>query len=288
MPWWKSSSSRVDKLSPSAEASPRNGRREFAFLWNKRCGSSHNLQARHQRQRAFRPFVDVGPGGIPDGNAVMSIPVSRSPCSGDYAASRSSSTPVLLPHPLPLPEDSHNNGFCAAGACASGCAGCRLPSPMEATVVGTMEIDYGSVGCRLPSPMAATAVGTAEMEEGSGGSLHLSTGVGTEASGERILAASESKLASNARNSTDHVDLPSKRYNFSCQRKAIHDPNSVESITFRLNIPARSAPPSGFSSPVFSPRRLSSVDAFGSDGFKRTHVTNRKGRYHQWFYYLIL
>lgn len=64
--------------------------------------------------------------------------------------------------------------------------------------------------------------------------------------------------------SPEHIDQPSWGWNFSSHRKTIHDQNSDENITFRLNIPARSAPPSGFSSPVLSPRRLSNVDIFPS------------------------
>ncbi|CAL4993042.1 unnamed protein product [Urochloa decumbens] len=48
------------------------------------------------------------------------------------------------------------------------------------------------------------------------------------------------------------------------QRKAFkekfQDKNSDETLSFRLNIPARSAPSSGFWSPVQSPRRLSNVE----------------------------
>ena len=43
-------------------------------------------------------------------------------------------------------------------------------------------------------------------------------------------------------------------------KEKFQDKNSDETLNFRLNIPARSAPSSGFSSPVQSPRRLSNVD----------------------------
>ncbi|KAG0468800.1 hypothetical protein HPP92_018128 [Vanilla planifolia] len=38
----------------------------------------------------------------------------------------------------------------------------------------------------------------------------------------------------------ENIDLPSKGYNFISLRKAIHNPDSVESLTFRLNIPTKS------------------------------------------------
>jgi len=47
---------------------------------------------------------------------------------------------------------------------------------------------------------------------------------------------------------------------FSHYMKALQDPNCVETENFRLNIPAKSAPPSGYSSPTLSPRRMSNVD----------------------------
>lgn len=43
-------------------------------------------------------------------------------------------------------------------------------------------------------------------------------------------------------------------------KEKFQDKNSAETLDFRLNIPAKSAPSSGFSSPVQSPRRMSNVD----------------------------
>jgi len=50
-----------------------------------------------------------------------------------------------------------------------------------------------------------------------------------------------------------------------CQRRKafkekFQDKNCAETLNFRLNIPAKSAPSSGFSSPVCSPRRFSNAD----------------------------
>ncbi|KAL0915836.1 hypothetical protein M5K25_013295 [Dendrobium thyrsiflorum] len=247
MPWWKSSSSsssssssalsqaRKQSPSSSAGASPsKNTRRESsAFLWSKRGESP---QPRLERQRKLRSVAEVGIAGL---DTVSSTPVSRSPSNLDLVPLRSSSSPVLLPHPLPLPEYSHNNGACAAG---SACA-----------------------GCRLPSPKGAAGGGGVEAEEGSGSAVDCCVPIATEVNGERASAAAGSRPACpNTQKSLEHIDPPMKGWNFSSHRKAIHDPNSVESLTFRLNIPAKSAPPSGFSSPVLSPRRLSNVDVFPS------------------------
>uniref|UniRef100_A0A0D9WUZ1 mitogen-activated protein kinase kinase kinase n=1 Tax=Leersia perrieri TaxID=77586 RepID=A0A0D9WUZ1_9ORYZ len=64
-----------------------------------------------------------------------------------------------------------------------------------------------------------------------------------------------------------HNDLQlnsTKRNSSSHHRKAFRekfqDKSSIETVNFRLNIPAKSAPSSGFSSPVCSPRRLSNAD----------------------------
>ncbi|XP_020579139.1 mitogen-activated protein kinase kinase kinase 5-like isoform X2 [Phalaenopsis equestris] len=238
MPWWKSSSSsssssassldRKQRLSSSAGASPsKNTRRESsAFLWSKRGESA---RPRLERQCRLRPFAEVGVAAL---NAVSSTPVSRSPSNLDSVPLRLSSSPVL--HPLPLPEQLHNNGICTAG---STCAGCRLPSPKG---------------------------GGLELEEVSGSGVDCSVAITTEVNGERVPAAAGRQACHNTQKSSEHIDRPKKGWNFSSHRKAIHDPKSPESVTFRLNIPAKSAPPSGFSSPALSPRRLSNVDVFHS------------------------
>lgn len=181
MPWWKSSSSsssssasspvRKQRLSPSAGGSPsKNTRREsYAFLWSKRGESS---QLRLERQRKLRPFSEVGIAAL---DTVSSTPVSRSPSNLDSVPLRSSSSPVLLPHPLPLPDHSHNNGVCAAGsACPS---------------------------CRLPSPKGAAASGGVDVEEGSGSAVDCCVPITTEVNGERVPAAAGR-----------YVDFPLFRY----------------------------------------------------------------------------
>ncbi|TVU40511.1 hypothetical protein EJB05_13978 [Eragrostis curvula] len=65
----------------------------------------------------------------------------------------------------------------------------------------------------------------------------------------------------------EHNDLlpngtkrPTSSHHRNAFREKFQDKNSAETMNFRLNIPAKSAPNSGFSSPVCSPRRLSNVD----------------------------
>ncbi|KAL0914621.1 hypothetical protein M5K25_014984 [Dendrobium thyrsiflorum] len=233
MPWWKPSSfssspsSPSPKRSSSADSSPLKAtRRELGFLWSKRGDSPSRLQT---RQYKLRPFDAAS---------------STSPSSLESLTYRPSSSPVLLPHPLPLPECSLSNGGGGVTAAASCNGGCE--------------------SCRRPSLMGAAADSGVEVEEGCGGVVDCTPVVGTDMNGERVTAASGRSAFPNAQKSPEHFDNPTKRYTFSNHRKAIHDPNSVESITFRLSIPAKSAPPSGFSSPVHSPRRLSNVDVFPS------------------------
>ena len=71
-----------------------------------------------------------------------------------------------------------------------------------------------------------------------------------------------------ARRSTEYVvGASSGKSMFIHYKKALQDPNSVEMENFRLSIPAKSAPPSGFSSPALSPRRMSNVDYVPSNNF---------------------
>ncbi|KAI0501524.1 hypothetical protein KFK09_016469 [Dendrobium nobile] len=237
MPWWKPSSfssspsSPSPKRSSSADSSPLKAtRRELGLLWSKRGDSPSRLQT---RQYKLRPFDAAS---------------STSPSSLESLTYRSSSSPVPHPHPhphpLPLPECSLSNGGGGVTAAASCNGGCE--------------------SCRRPSLMGAAADSGVEVEEGCGGVVDCTPVVGTDMNGERVPAASGRSVFPNFQRSSEHFDNPTKRYNFSNHRKAIHDPNSVESITFRLSIPAKSAPPSGFSSPVHSPRRLSNVDVFPS------------------------
>ncbi|XP_020705457.1 mitogen-activated protein kinase kinase kinase 5 isoform X2 [Dendrobium catenatum] len=227
MPWWKPSSfssspsSPSPKRSSSADSSPLKAtRRELGLLWSKRGDSPSRLQTRQYKLRTFDAASSTSPNSL------------------ESLTYRSSSSPVLHPHPhpLPLPECSLSNGGGGVTAAASCNGGCE--------------------SCRRPSLMGAAADSGVEVEEGCGGVVDCTPVVGTDMNGERVPAASGRSAFPNVQRSPEHFDNPTKRYNFSNHRKAIHDPNSVESITFRLSIPAKSAPPSGFSSPVHSPRRL--------------------------------
>ncbi|KAA8537703.1 hypothetical protein F0562_027307 [Nyssa sinensis] len=66
------------------------------------------------------------------------------------------------------------------------------------------------------------------------------------------------------RKTTDHVATKSSKSR-TYRRRGFPQDLNVESVyNFRLNVPARSAPTSGFSSPALSPQRFSTVDLFPS------------------------
>lgn len=101
-----------------------------------------------------------------------------------------------------------------------------------------------NVSVPLPLPVRKEAVGN-----GGGGDWTTAADLGGRL-GSQI-----------ARKSPEHDNAASGRSMFSHYKKALKDPNSIEAEAFRLNIPAKSAPTSGFSSPVPSPpRRPSNVD----------------------------
>lgn len=157
---------------------------------------------------------------------VSSTPISRSPSNMEVAPARSSSTPVMLAHPLPLPGEGE-----------SSCRGPGRPLPSPTTRVLDGEWN-------LP---AAEAPGV--LETGSERMPPLLT--------RRVVAQTLPKTH-------EHNDFQLNGTTCGQRRKAFkekfQDKNSDETLNFRLNIPARSAPSSGFSSPVQSPRRLSNVD----------------------------
>ncbi|KAG8081332.1 hypothetical protein GUJ93_ZPchr0007g4527 [Zizania palustris] len=105
-----------------------------------------------------------------------------------------------------------------------------------------------------PRPMELDIVEPAEIAEGGGERAtpsHMPT---------RVTNQMVQKLP-------DHGDLhlnctkrPTSSHHRNAFREKFQDKSSTETMNFRLNIPTKSAPSSGLSSPVFSPRRLSNAD----------------------------
>ncbi|TVU44852.1 hypothetical protein EJB05_04313 [Eragrostis curvula] len=246
--WWKRSSSPSCSASPSASTPSSPARSSTSRLIggsNRRDGSggSGESQPKLIRTPRLRYVVDdfeVGSSGLgldadparresAGGFALAtasSTPISRSPSNMEVAPARSSSTPVLLPHPLPLPGE---------GEWPCRGPGRPLPSPTPRMVDGDWSV---------PS---AEAPGV--LETGS----------------ERIPPLLASRVAGQtSQKAHEHHDIRLNGVTCGQRRKAFkekfQDKNSTETLNFRLNIPAKSAPSSGFSSPVQSPRRLSNVD----------------------------
>ncbi|XP_020273073.1 mitogen-activated protein kinase kinase kinase 5-like isoform X2 [Asparagus officinalis] len=199
MPWWKSTNS------PSSSSSPRRNRNESPAIFSRRGSGDSSAQPRLTRQRKLRHLTNIDVAGA----SSASFPVTTSPTNLDVTPLRSSSSPVLLPQPLPLPGNSPQSPNRRELRFLSG--GCRLPSPREGSGGDEGCWSSDSVACRLTYQAALK--------------------------------------------SPEHVDAPAGKSMFSDYRKALHDPNSVETVNFRLNIPAKSAPSTRFSSPVLSPRR---------------------------------
>ncbi|KAJ8513103.1 hypothetical protein OPV22_003537 [Ensete ventricosum] len=234
MPWWKSSSR--NHILSSSSASPSTGghrgsRRDVRFFpWSRR-----HPQPRLTRQRKLRHLsdVDIEELSLDDPAAVsLSTPISMSPSNLDAIPSRSVSSPMLLPRPLPLPD-----------------AAAASPYRDSASDRGLGFSHQNAIGFPLPSPLRASK--RAEGDDGNG----------VAADPTSLVSAVGSRLAYQTNySSSDQVRKSSNKSTISHRRKVFQDPNSSETMKFRLNIPAKSVPVSQFSSPVASPRRFSDVD----------------------------
>ncbi|CAN6309211.1 unnamed protein product [Urochloa humidicola] len=255
MRWWKTSSSSSSSRSShsssaSTPASPARastsrligGGGSGPSSRRDGGGGSGEPQPRLSRARRMRYVVDDLDVGVPaigvdspartDAKAgfglgtVSSTPISRSPSNMEVAPARSSSTPMPLAHRLPLPGEGES--LCRG-------PGRPLPSRTPRMVDGEWT---------LP---AAEAPGV--LETGSERMPPLLM--------RRVVPQSLPKTHEHNEFRLNGTTCGQRRKVF---KEKFQDKNSDETLNFRLNIPARSAPSSGFSSPVQSPRRLSNVD----------------------------
>ncbi|WOL08983.1 mitogen-activated protein kinase kinase kinase YODA-like isoform X2 [Canna indica] len=258
MPWW----SRKTAVSPSssspssAASSPRAARsrsRDINFLWSRRS----DAQRRPSRIPELSHLSDTDArvssfDSSAAGPRSSSETVSRSPSNLDSNPGRTCSAPPLLPHPLPLPE------FVSSQAAASPHRESTL-----APALGFGLLSPNSIGCPLPSPREAST----RLEGDAGSHAAIGSSV-VESIQEHERAFSSGEVARLPHQPTcrspERSGISMNGFTFRRQRRMFHDPNSSEPAKFRLNIPAKSAPTSGFSSPVHSPlcspRRLSNVD----------------------------
>ncbi|KAL6636864.1 hypothetical protein ACP70R_024436 [Stipagrostis hirtigluma subsp. patula] len=240
MPWWKRSGSPSRSASASTPSSPARAstsRITGGAGARRDGGGGSEAQPRLIRNRRMRYVVDdldVGvsalgldaparreaAGGFALATA-SSTPVSRSPSNMEVAPARSSSTPVLLPHPLPLPGE---------GEPPSRGSGRPLPSPR------LLDGDWKVSALEAPGVL----------ETGSERMPPL-----------RVTAQTVQKPHERNDLQSSGTTCGQRREGF---KEKFQDNGSAETLNFRLNIPAKSAPSSGFSSPVQSPRRLSNVD----------------------------
>ncbi|XXG49175.1 hypothetical protein AAC387_Pa02g3429 [Persea americana] len=255
MHFWKNSnspshSSTSPKSSPSSPSKQNRVFREISHLWARRDSSSSSSssspdcrgkqqQPRLTRQRKLRHVsdIDIGAPASFDGRHRLSVsanstPLSLSPSPRSMRSERWMSGEPL---PLPLPEFLRRGELAPSSSTGSNSGQFPLPSPKG--VAGRMEgeeIDGadvwagdGAVERALPS----SAVGRLSYQTFLKGAEHADTSTGSA------------------------IDYG---------KKVSWDPNAAANIrsNFRLSVPAKSAPASGLSSPVLSPRRMSVGDFF--------------------------
>ncbi|KAG6491916.1 hypothetical protein ZIOFF_046857 [Zingiber officinale] len=242
MPWWKSnvSANHILSSSPSsasssssspAPPSQRRSKDSRLFSWIRR-----DSQPRLASQRKLRHLTDLEVEALPleDRSSALSssTPVSRAASNNNAVPSRSASSSMLLPHPLPLPSVSlHRHSATEQGLVFSpqNSVGRPLPSPLVTS--DSVEADQGNVTVAEPSAVEYVV-----------GRLAYQTNV----------------------QSGRHVDKPSDQTTISYRRKAFQDPNSSGTMNFKLKIPAKTVAIGDFSSPISSPinspRRLSTAD----------------------------
>ncbi|KAG6530054.1 mitogen-activated protein kinase kinase kinase 5-like isoform X1 [Zingiber officinale] len=260
MPWWNrksagspsSSASSPSSAASSPGATTRSRSKDLHF-WTRRGDSQRRLTRRPE----LRHLSDVDVGGlsfdsVTAGPRSASLPTaSPSPGNLDSNPGRTVSAPVLLPRPLPLPGSATQEAASPHRDSAHVSAlGFGFPSP-------------NSARCRLPSPSEFT-----NRSDGNEGA-HVATEVSTvvEPCHDRISPAGEvgSRLPHPiSSSSSEQRGISMNGFTFRNQRKLFQDPNYAGASAFRLNIPSKSVPTSGFSSPVHSPlcspRRSSNVD----------------------------
>ncbi|XP_042429728.1 mitogen-activated protein kinase kinase kinase 5-like isoform X1 [Zingiber officinale] len=260
MRWWNrksagspSSSSSSPSSATSSPGSARSRSKDLHF-WTRRGDSQRRLTRLSELDRLAE--IDLGGRSFDSSNADPrsgSLPTASRSSLGnlDSNPGRTVSALVLLPRPLPLPES------------ATPAAASPRRDPTQVPASGFGFPSPNSACCRLPSPIELT-----KRLEGNEG-----TRVGTEVSSvmeplrDRTFPAGEigSRLPHqiSSRNS-EPTGISRNGFAFRRQKKLSQDPNYNGTAAFRLNIPAKSAPTSGFSSPVhsplYSPRRLSNVD----------------------------
>ncbi|CAL9059966.1 mitogen-activated protein kinase kinase kinase 5 isoform X1 [Musa acuminata AAA Group] len=274
MPWWNrkiavppssSSSSPSPSPSPSSVASSPGGRSRYSNLrlpWSRR-GDAQRRASRHHEFRRLSDIEDDGlsfdsgaaASGGGDRLSVSSTPVSRSPSNSNCNPGRTSSSPALLPHPLPLPE------FVAAATATAPASPRR-----ESTSAPALGFGFPSPNCaRCPLPSPREASSRSEGYEGchaAAESSSIGEPLNKRASSAGVEGSRLPHQTSHRR--PEHSGISLNGFTFRRRRKIYQDPNSAGTVTYGLNMPAKSAPTSQFSSPVCSPlcspRRLSNAD----------------------------
>ncbi|KAJ8470885.1 hypothetical protein OPV22_025228 [Ensete ventricosum] len=261
MPWWNrknavspSSPSSSSSSYPSSVASSpggRRGSRDLHLPWSSRRDAQRRFSRQHERPN----LSDIKVGGLSFDTGASAGPcsVSSTPVSPRWSNLNCnpgwiSSSPVLLPRPLPLPEFVATAPASPHRECTSD-LGLGLSSPKFA-------------GCPLPSPKGASS--RSEGNETTHAPAEWASMV-DPINEKAVLGGVVGRFPHQSlRRSSESSSISLNGFTFRHHRKIFQDPNSSGYVNFMLNIPAKSAPASRFSSPVrsplSSPRRSNNVD----------------------------
>ncbi|WVZ61604.1 hypothetical protein U9M48_011455 [Paspalum notatum var. saurae] len=247
MPWWKRSKSAFHRSSvtPSSSSTPASPARASTSRAQPGPGGGRraadpdlllaqpNKQLTRQRKLRHVDGIDVALGGLLALDAEprrcssspphqrSATPISRSASTREAVAQPPRSASSPVLHPLPLPSPRPPD-LDAQQDPPGGADGCG---------------DRTAAGLQAPSVVAWFVCGRALM---------------TSQTVQKFPEHNE--LLSNG---TKQGTFSQHRSAF---REKFQDKSSADNMNFRLNIPVKSAPSSGFSSPVCSPRRLSYAD----------------------------
>ncbi|XP_042494667.1 mitogen-activated protein kinase kinase kinase 5 isoform X2 [Macadamia integrifolia] len=250
MHWWHNTrfpssllSSKDSKSNSLASSHQKRNVRDYNLFRSRR--GSEEQQPHLTRQRKLRhlsedevrrlPLRNLSPLSQPNSTSLSPSSTNHDPASASAGAGPSS----VVPQPLPLPELSvllqRDSGVTASPHPGD----CPLPSPKEA-------------------PIRKDGENRRDAENGD--RTDYLFGDGAEEGVPARPPASSRSAHQMMHKSTDHVDAP--RSPTDRGRMLSHDSNGIDNVqsNYLLNAPVNSAPTSGFSTPVRSPRRYSSGD----------------------------
>ncbi|XVF36214.1 hypothetical protein REPUB_Repub19eG0039100 [Reevesia pubescens] len=231
-----------------------------------------NNQTQHQKRRLTRQkkirHVTHDELGLRFNDIVRSF---SSPGSPDTPAARKSKSPDGLEHwslsavpkPLPLPEVFVNRKV--KSSCSSHCPN-QLASPDEllSSAVGRKNADHAAKSTAKSSVNLRKGFFLDEPVESFRNGLKPI--VATRSGVTSFLSTPASPRRSNTQDQFYSYDVADSTKSLLSRRRGFSHERNFLSVDYnlRLNVPARSAPTTAFSSPSVSPQRSKTVDLFAS------------------------